>query len=101
TDRRTSLDAIDIRETDTGWTCRVSGVMQAGDDKAFADAVKAYTENLGRSPLVAAVRLGAAARVKVGDIEAHRFDLTLDLVEVPYPAVAPAALTAVDHGDAK
>ncbi|MFT3686442.1 MAG: hypothetical protein QM783_16225 [Phycisphaerales bacterium] len=91
TDARTSLDSIDIRENDTGWTCRLSGTMQAGggDDKAFADAVKAYTEALAKSPLIAAVKLGAASRTKVGDANAHRFDLTLELVDVPYPVVAP------------
>lgn len=101
TDAKTSLESVDIREAETGWVCHINGLMQAGDDKAFADAVKTYTENLARSPLVAGVKLGAAARTKMGDIEAHRFDLTIELVEVPYTAVAPQALTAVDKGAAK
>ncbi|HYD00967.1 MAG TPA: hypothetical protein VEB22_07040 [Phycisphaerales bacterium] len=95
TDKRTSLESIDIRESEAGWVCRLSGVMQAGDDKAFADAVRAYTDNLAKSPLVSAVRLGAAARTKVNDADAHRFDLTLELVDIPYPTLAPAALTTV------
>lgn len=96
TDRRTSLDSIDLRESEGGWVCHVAGMMQAGDDKAFADAVKAYTETLAKSPLVATVRLGGAARTKIGDADAHRFDLTLELVEVPYTAVAPGALATAE-----
>lgn len=97
TDRRTSLETIDLRESETGWSCHVTGMMQAGDDKAFADAVKAYTEALAKSPLVASVKLGGAARAKIGEADAHRFDLTLTLVEVPYTAVAPGALTTLDQ----
>jgi hypothetical protein len=96
TDKRTSLESVDIRESETAWICRVSGMMQAGDDKAFADAVRAYTDNLAKSPLIASVKLGAASRTKVNDADAHRFDLTLELVEVPYTAIAPGALTTAE-----
>lgn len=96
TDRRTSLESVDIRESETGWVCRVTGLMQAGDDKAFADAVRAYTDSIAKSPLVAAVKLGAAARTKVNDADAHRFDLTVELVELPYSAIAPGALTTAE-----
>ncbi|MDP1660573.1 MAG: hypothetical protein Q8L55_01550 [Phycisphaerales bacterium] len=96
TDKRTSLESIDVRESETGWVCRLSGVMQAGDDKAFADAVRAYTDHLAKSPLVAAVKLGAAARTKVNEADAHRFDLVLELVEVPYTAIAPGALATAE-----
>ncbi len=96
TDKRTSLESIDVRESETGWVCRVSGLMQAGDDKAFADAVRAYTDHLARSPLVSAVKLGAAARTKVNESDAHRFDLVLELVEVPYTAIAPGALATAE-----
>jgi len=96
TDRRTTLESIDVRESETAWVCRVSGMMQAGDDKAFADALKAYTDAIAKSPLVASVKLGAAARTKVNDADAHRFDLTIELVEVPYSTVAPGALVTAE-----